>query len=230
MPTSGSSITVEQARQRLGIAPDTPASELQGAFRRAMAAARGPDDHVPPDRFRELIDAYRVLRHQGQDPHPAERRYDTWPSQIELTPYEAIVGGPKVGRLPTGRPFETRLPPGLRHLDVIWVWGWLLQVRIDEGDELAVRGDDVWITVRRPRAGVEPGMRLSLDTPTGPFSFRLTQENIDAGLARAPGFGLPARKGHPQGDLYIRLVLEDRPLKPAEVLRKFTKAKLTKAA
>lgn len=224
MPSSVPGISIEQACERLGVSADLPASELQGAFRRAMTAGRGPDDHVPPERFRELLEAYRVLRHRGDQTPPDERRFDSWPSYIELTPEEALVGGPKVGRLPTGRPFETRLPPGLRDGDVIWVWGWLLQVRIDEGDDLSVRGDDVWITVRRPRAGVEAGMRLTFDTPAGPFSFRLTQEAIDAGLARAPGFGLPARKKHLKGDLYIRLVLEDRPLNPAEKLRKLTKA------
>ena len=112
----------------------------------------------------------------------------------------------------------------LRHGDVIWVWGWLLQVVIDEGDAVAVRGDDVWITVRRSKDAIKAGMRLALDTPTGPFSFRLSQEAIDAGLARAPGFGPPARKSHPKGDLYVRLVLENRPLNPVEMLKKFRKA------
>lgn len=217
-------ISVEQARKSLGLNPDFQPGELQGAFQRAMSEARGQGDSVPPDRFREILDAYRTLGARGQAGDPAERRFETWPSHIDLTPEEAVLGGMKVGRLPTGRPFETRLPPGLRAGDVIWVWGWLLQVRIDEGQDLAVRGDDIWINVHRPRAALSPGMRLSLDTPTGPFSFRLSQEAIDAGLARAPGYGLPARKRHPKGDLYIRLVIEDRRLNPAEMLRKLTKA------
>jgi DnaJ-class molecular chaperone len=143
-----------------------------------------------------------------------------------LTPAEAITGGRKVGRLPTGRPFETRLPPGLRDGDVIWVWGWLLQVRIIQtDDDLSVRGHDIWITIHRTRGSLKAGARVALETPTGPFSFRLSQEALDACLARAPGFGLPARKGHPKGDLYVRFVLEeDRTLNPAKLLKKLTKA------
>jgi len=216
--------SVEQACRCLGLAPDAPASELQGAFQRALAEARGQGERVPAERFREILDAYSTLSRRGPATEPSERRFETWPSHIDLTPEEAILGGMKVGRLPAGRPFETRLPPGLRAGDVIWVWGWLLQVRIDEGADLAVRGDDIWITVHRPRGALQAGARLSLETPGGPFSFRLSQEAIDAGLARAPGFGLPARKRHPQGDLYIKLDIEDRRLNPAELLRKLTKA------
>ncbi len=216
--------SVEQACESLGLSREFSPGELQGAFQRAVAEARGQGESVPPERFREILDAYKTLGAHSRAADPAQRRFETWPSHIELTPEEAVLGGLKVGRLPTGRSFETRLPPGLRSGDVIWVWGWLLQVRIDEGDDLAVRGDDIWINVHRPRGALCAGMRLSLDTPTGPFSFRLTQEAIDAGLARAPGFGLPARKQHVQGDLYLRLVIEDRPLNPAEKLRKLTKA------
>lgn len=214
---------LENACAVLGLTVDSPAGELQGAFQRALATARGRDGQVPPEQFREILEAYRILGSRAR-PAAEERHYETWPSHIELTPAEAITGGMKVGRLPTGRPFETKLPAGLRNGDVIWVWGWLLQVKIDEGDDLVVSGDDVWITVRRARASLAPGMRLALDLPTGPFSFRLTQEAIDAGLARAPGFGLPARKKRPQGDLYVRLLLEDRRLNPAEMFRKLTKA------
>ena len=216
--------SVEEACACLGLAPDAPVSELQGAFHRALAAARADSEGAPGERYRQVLDAYRILRNRPDAPPPEDRRFEDWPSHIEITPAEAITGGMKVGRLPTGRPFETRLPPGLRDGDVIWVWGWLLQVRIDEGEDLAVRGNDIWITLRRPRAGVAAGMRLSLQTPAGPFSFKLSREAIEAGLARAPGFGMPARKQHPKGDLYVKLVLEDRPLKPTEVLKKLTKA------
>lgn len=214
---------LENACAVLGLTADSPAGELQGAFQRALANARGTGGHVPPEQFREILEAYRILGSRDRG-GAEERHYQNWPSHIELTPEEAILGGAKVGRLPTGRPFETKLPPGLRNGDVVWVWGWLLQVKIDEGEDLVVSGDDVWVTVRRARASLAPGMRLALDLPTGPFSFRLTQESIEAGLARAPGYGLPARKKRPQGDLYIKLVLEDRRLNPAEMFKKLTKA------
>jgi len=224
MLRSAPPLTIEQACARLGLDSEAPAGELQGAFQRALKAARGAGEHVPAQHYREVLDAYRTLRMRAQSTPPEERRFEDWPSHLELTPAEAVTGGMKVGRLPTGRPFETRLPPGLRHGDVIWVWGWLLQVRIDEGEDLAVRGDDIWITTRRPRSSVRAGMRISVDTPLGPFSFRLSPEAIQVGLARAPGFGLPARKGRPQGDLYVRLVLEDRGMNAGEMFKRLTKA------
>src|SRR5665213_3366352 len=99
MPFQGTELTIAQARQRLGLDADTPLSELQGAFQRALKASRGSDEHVSADQYREILDAYRVLRETaptGGD----DRRFETWPSQIELTPAEAITGGMKVGRLP----------------------------------------------------------------------------------------------------------------------------------
>lgn len=197
-------LSIREARRRLGLAEDAPLSELQGAFQQALKTARGSQEHVTADVYRELLEAYRVLR--GEDPEA--RKPGAWPSRIELTPAEAIAGGMKAGRLPTGRPFETRLPAALREGDLVWVWGWLLQVKIDEGGELAVRGNDVWIVARKHPSDLKPGGRIGVETPTGPVTFRLSEEAIAAGLVRAPGFGLPPSRGHAQGDLYVRLVAD----------------------
>ena len=215
-------LTIAQARRRLGLEADTPLSELQGAFQRAIKASRGPDEHVPPDAYREILDAYRVLRGTAGDSQPGDdaRRHEDWPSHIELTPAEAILGGMKVGRLPTGRPFETKLPAALRDGDLVWVWGWLLQVRIDAGEELAVRGDDIWITVRKHPSQLKAGGRIAVETPLTPCSFGLSAEAVAAGLVRAPGFGLPPSRGHAQGDLYVRLIADKRIGGPVELLKR----------
>lgn len=221
MQTPPSELSIEEACARLGLTPDAPASALQGAFQQALRVARGNADHVSPLRYREILDAYRTLRMRS--PCGTERRFADWPSHIALTPAEAIAGGTKLGRLPTGRPFETRLPPSLRDGDLVWVAGWLLQVRIDEGDELAVRGNDVWITSHKHPSVLRPGSRIQVETPIGPCSFRLSQEAIDVGLVRAPGHGLPPSRGHAQGDLYVRLVADSRAsISPAELLKRFT--------
>jgi hypothetical protein len=212
--------SIAQARRRLGLDADAPMSELQGAFQRSLTASRGPDDHVPPELYREILDAYRTLRNADPAVVGDDRRFEVWPSQIELTPAEAIIGGPKVGRLPTGRPFETKIPPALRNGDLVWVWGWLLQVRIDEGDALAVRGDDIWITSVKHPSQLKPGARITVESPQGPCSFRLSAEAIEAGLVRAPGFGLPPSRGHAQGDLYVRLVADRRAGGAAELLQR----------
>ena len=214
--------TVAEARQRLGLSADAPLSDLQGAFQQALKNARGGGEHVPADIYRDILDAYRVLRNAAPAAQGDDRRFEVWPSQIELTPAEAITGGMKVGRLPTGRPFETKIPPALRDGDLVWVWGWLLQVRIDEGEALAVRGDDIWITARKHPSQLKPGARIAVETPLGPCSFRLSPEAVEAGLVRAPGLGLPPSRGHALGDLYVRLVADRKAGVAAELIKRFT--------
>jgi len=204
-----------EACARLGLDPERPdlRASLQGAFQRALKAAREGGVSLPPAHYSELLEAYRRLRDDCAPTDPAERRFEDWPSHIELTPQEAITGGAKTGRLLTGRPFTTRLPPGLRDGDVVWVWGWLIQVRIDpaqqfEGQALSVRGDDIWITARKPESMLRPGARVSVETPMGPWSFRLSEDAVNRRLVRVPGAGLPAARHHAAGDLYVRFEAE----------------------
>jgi curved DNA-binding protein len=205
-----SEMDFETACARLGLDrahPDLKA-ELQGAFQRALKEAREGDVALPAAHYRELLQAYRTLRDYCPPTDPAERRFEDWPTHIELTPEEAILGGMKTGRLLTGRPFTTKLPPGLRDGDLVWVWGWLIQVKIDGGEDLAVRGDDVWVTSRKSVSALKAGARVTVDTPMGPWSFRLSEEAIERKLVRVPGAGLPAARHHKPGDLYVRFEAE----------------------
>ena len=206
----GPNLNLEAARARLGLTLDDGPAELQGAFHRTVEAAR-VNPNLPQGVFREILEAYRLLRnHFAEAVGPDTRRFDYWPSTLELTAAEAVTGGAKTGRLPTGRPFTTRLPPGLRDGDLAWVHGWLLQVRIDQDPDLEIRGGDLWITARRNSSELKAGNRITVETPAGPWSFRLSAESIEACLARVPGAGLAASRGRPAGDLYIRFVVDER--------------------
>jgi hypothetical protein len=222
MSTLDTELTVAEARQRLGLGAEAPLSELQGAFQQALKTARGGSEHVSADQYREILESYVVLRNAAPTLPTDDRRFEVWPSQIELTPAEAITGGMKVGRLPTGRPFETKIPPALRDGDLVWVWGWLLQAKIDDGQDLAVRGDDIWITAHTHPSQLKPGARIAVETPLGPVSFRLSPEAVAAGLVRAPALGLPPSRGHAQGDLYVRLISDKRAGVAAELMKRFT--------
>jgi curved DNA-binding protein len=208
--TKASTLSFKEACARLGLDPANPdlRANLQGAFQRSLQEARVGDILAPPAHYRELLEAYRRLRAACAPADPTERRFHDWPSHIELTPEEAIRGGLKTGRLLTGRPFTTKLPPGLRDGDVVWVWGWLIQVRIDAGGDLAVRGDDIWMTARKPESSLRPGARVSVETPMGAWSFRLSDEAVERRLVRVPGAGMPAARHHAAGDLYVRLEAE----------------------
>ena len=206
----GANLTLEAARETLGLTPSEGPADLQAAFHRTVEAAR-VNPNLPHGVFREILEAYRLLRnHFAESVGPDTRRFDYWPSTLEMTPAEAVVGGAKTGRLPTGRPFTTRLPAGLRDGDLAWVHGWLLQVRIDHDPDLEIQGGDLWITARRASAELKVGLRMTVETPAGPWSFKLSQECIDACLARVPGAGLAASRGRPAGDLYIRFVVDER--------------------
>jgi|GEM_PF-1928162 len=204
----GANLTLEAARARLGLAADAGPAELQGAFHRTVEQARA-DPSLPHGTFREILESYRVLRSHFADAAPESRRFDYWPSILELTPIEAILGGPNTGRLPIGRPYTTRLPPGLRDGDLAWVHGWLLQVRIDHDPSLEIRGGDLWLTARRRSADFKVDARVTVETPAGPWTFRLSPESVEARLARVPGAGLCASRGRPAGDLYIRFEIDD---------------------
>ncbi len=85
----------------------------------------------------------------------------------------------------------------------MWVWGWLLQVRIHEEPEIAVRQGDVWMAVRKAADELKPGARMQVSTPLGPWSFRLSEDAVRQRMVRVPGAGLPASRGRPAGDLYV---------------------------
>ena len=214
----GSNLNLEAARAMLGLSEADGPGELQGAFHRAVEAAR-VNPQLPHGVFRDLLEAYRLLRnHFAEAVGGDSRRFDYWPSTLELTAAEAVAGGAKTGRLPTGRPFTTRLPPGLRDGDLAWVHGWLLQARVDHDPDLEIRGADLWVTARRSPAEFKVGSRVTVETPAGPWTFRLSAESVQECLARVPGAGMCASRGRPAGDLYIRFVLDERVNRGAALL------------
>ncbi len=217
----GAGITIDEARARLGLTGDSAPGELQGAFHRAIEVARGSAECADAGQFAEVLEAYRVVRaylHLPED--VGGRRFDYWPTVIDLTPAEAMAGGMKTGRLLNGRPFETKLPPGLRDGDLVWVWGWLLQVRIHEEPEIAVRQGDVWMAVRKAADELRPGHRLQVSTPLGPWSFRLSEEAVRQRMVRVPGAGLPPSRGRPAGDLYVLFQVKQQRHGAAALLHK----------
>ncbi len=223
MPQSSNALTVKEACAKLGLDPQARdlLGGLQGAFQRAIRSARTADAEGVAEPYGELLDAYRFLRGLGPVEPPEDRKFEDWPSQILLTPVEAVTGGLKTGRLPTGRPFTTRLPPGLRDGDLVWVWGWLIQARIEAGADISIKGDDIWVTARKGESALKSGQRITVETPMGPWSFRLSDAAVEQMLVRVPGAGLPAARRHAAGDLYVRFEIDAEADKgPAALLRR----------
>ena len=200
-------MTARSARERLGVAPGADEHALRAAFREA-AKQNHPDRGGDPALFREIMDAYRLLRDQPLEPvafsltpvAPAAPAKLT----LEITPDLAVLGGDLTADAPDGRRLKIQLPPGLRPGDMVRAGRDAFEVVV-RGDGAIVRGDDLWITLK-----VEPGLlvdggRVTVTTPRGERTAWVSRKAAARALVRLPGEGLPAREHHRQGDLFVRL-------------------------
>lgn len=220
-------MTARQARERLGLKAGADAQTLRAAFREA--ARRTHPDRPGGDAaaFREVLDAYRLIRGQAATeplafiPAPATPRR----AVVELTPAVALLGGEAFVDTRLGRRLRLRLPAGLRPGQTVRAGEELFAVEIRGGD-LTVRGDDLWITVAVTPAVLGEGGRILVPTPTGERAVWVSRKAGERGLVRLPGEGLPATGARRQGDLFVRLTagppVADSPTKI--LLRRFAAA------
>lgn len=225
MTGDGRRMTARQARERLGIGPGADEHALRAAFREA-AKQNHPDRGGDPALFREIMDAYRLLRDEPlafslTPATPAAPDKLT----LEITPDLAVLGGDLTADAPGGRRLKIQLPPGLRPGDLVRAGRDAFEVVV-RGDGAIVRGDDLWITLK-----VEPGLlvdggRVTVTTPRGERTAWVSRKAAARALVRLPGEGLPAREHHRQGDLFVRLAAgAARAESPARVLlRQFAAA------
>ena len=91
----------------LGVPVGADEAALRQAFLQAVKANR-PDRGGDPERYRRIIEAYRRLR-----PPATQDELDVR-LEITLTAEQALAGGPKLVRLPTGRTVRVTLPAALK--------------------------------------------------------------------------------------------------------------------
>jgi curved DNA-binding protein len=241
--TSDEVKTIYQARAVLGLEAEATAESIRAAFNRAVKTAH-PDRGGDPARFRQVLDAYRLLS-ALVDPSPARERRQrprtpgpAWePAQraqpasgvVRITVAEAFLGADKDVRLPDGRQGRVKLKPGLRSGDVVRFGPGAedrLTVSVTPQEGLEVRGDDLWMTTPVSAAFLREGGRLEVVTPLGRRALWISRSSAARGLFRTPGEGLPASDTRPRGCLYLRLVqdetLSDSPAK--SLLRRFAAA------
>jgi curved DNA-binding protein len=80
-----------------------------------------------------------------------------------------------------------------------------LTVELQSGQDIMVRGDDLWISAVVPARALSAGGRVALETPIGRRIVWLSKKAGERGLVRLVGQGLPARGKRPQGHLFVRL-------------------------
>ncbi|HEY2357917.1 MAG TPA: DnaJ domain-containing protein [Phenylobacterium sp.] len=206
--SSGSPISLKTAREVLGVGPRVSASELRRAFREAAKQAHPDRPGGGADRFRQVVAAYHRLQalHTGPErivqppaPRPPE------PGVLEISPLMALRGGASERQLADGRRIRLRLPAGLRSGDTVRAGDAQMSVVVRGAPEMLVRGDDLWVSVSVAPRVLEEGGRVALETPLGRRIVWLTKKAGERKLVRLVGQGLPARGGHHQGHLFLRL-------------------------
>ncbi|MEI9964864.1 MAG: DnaJ C-terminal domain-containing protein [Caulobacteraceae bacterium] len=209
-------MTVSRARQVLGAAAGADAAALAQAYRRAVKTAH-PDRGGDAERLREVVDAHRLLKRIAESPlvmTPAVRAAAPRTLRMPITVAEALLGGERRLDVGDGRVVVLRLPPGLRHGEMLagLKAGQAgdapvrLSVAVVAEAGLTVRGHDLCIEQEAPAGSLRAGERLQIDTPRGPAPWVCPEGMQDGGVVRIRGEGLPARGRHPAGDLILTLV------------------------
>ena len=199
--------TTAAARELLGVGPLASAAEIRRAFREAAKLAHPDRDGGSAERFRQVTAAYHRLQHrpdgerivQRPAPRPAS------PGELGIGPALALAGGQADHRLADGRTLRLTLPAGLRSGDTVRADSEALRVVVRGEADMLVRGDDLWITVAVAPRTLSEGGRVALETPLGRRIVWVTKKAAERGLVRLQGQGLPARGGHAQGHLFVRL-------------------------
>jgi curved DNA-binding protein len=147
-------------------------------------------------------------------------------AHVELGPMIAIFGGEADAVMADGGRVRIRTPAGVRHGERLTVGDAKVAVRIRAQAGIQVRGSDVWVTAEVAAFLLDEGGRATLETPLGPKVLWISGKIAERRLVRLDGQGLPARGGHPQGSLFIRLAPDSgAPESPARAqLRKFAAA------
>jgi curved DNA-binding protein len=215
-------MSAREALGVLGLAAADP-RQLRRAYLAAVKAVHPDKPGGDAERLRRVIEAYEVLLSdpaptRAPKPRPASR-------SLQITPAEAVMGGPVSVPLEGGGQMEVRLPAGLRVGDLVVVSGITLNVSITAVDGAAIVGDHICLTVKVDKAILAGGGELEAPTPRGPLPLSVTPQDAARGLVRVAGGGLPERGRHPCGDLLIKLEAAPTPVfesRARVLLRRFT--------
>lgn len=208
MPRSAelSSLTHEDALDLLGLDASASPKAVKAAFRTAVKAARPDRVGGDAERFRRVIEAYKVL--QAQAPR-ASARPPAEP-EFEISVDEAFQGVARAVTLEGVGTLGVRLPVGMRTGDLVMLpaigrapLG--RRIRIVSEPGRAVVGDDLWLTVAADPRLIEDGGRLQVETPYGARFVWTPKGMPGSAMLKVRDCGLPARDGHPQGHAFVKL-------------------------
>ena len=226
---------IRRARDVLRVPIRHGPAELRRAFREAAKRAHPDRPGGDPERFRQVVEAFHVLRAAeigprgrriAQPPVVARPASAVGSTTLAISPLIAMTGGLAEHVLPDGRRIRLTLPAGLRAGDVVRAGGDALTVAVRGDGGMLVRGDDLWINVTVDPRLLAEGGRVALETPLGRRVVWITRKVGERGLVRLVGQGLPARGRWREGHLFLRLspVTGKADSAARTLLRRFTAA------
>lgn len=212
----------------LGLLEGADGEALKAAFRQAVKAARPDQAGGDAERFRQVIEAYRLLQTaERARPASVDCTLPEAPPILTLTPMQALTGA-TVGMEVGDRRLAIRVPAGVRTGDRLRLRDGhadrLAAVLIRPSGGLSAMGDDLFMAWPTPPRMLEDGGRIEIETHAGLRSAWVTPGLRAPARLCLPGLGLPARGGRPQGRLFVTLTPQsDAPSAAEDRLLRFTK-------
>lgn len=220
-----------EALSLLGLDGSADQEAVSRAFRAAAKAARPDQDGGDPDRFRRVIEAYRLLQARPlalPAPTPCPAPPPEPQPVLVLTPMQAIGGGSVEVKV-KGRRLLVHAPPGLRTGDHVRLrrrggGTSLLPVLIRPADGLSVLGGDLFMRWSVAARAMRDGGRIEIETHAGPRTAWLVPDMVEPVRLRLKGLGLPARGGRAAGHLFVTLeASSDLPSAAEDLLLRFSR-------
>ena len=222
-------LSPHEAFALLGLEGPADPETTAGAFRTAIKAARPDLPDGDEARFRQVIEAYQLVRALAQrpalSPPPPVRPAEPPPPIIRLTPMEALGGACKTVRAPGAGTLRVMVPPGLRTGELVRLrragpgrTDLCLPVLIGEADGMWAVGDDLYMTAPVDPRVLRDGGRIEIDTHAGPQSGWVVAGMARPVRLRLRDLGLPARGSRRQGHLFVTLRAEEVCPSPAKDL------------
>jgi curved DNA-binding protein len=203
-------MTPGEALALLDLRPGASPAALKAAFNAAAKAARPDFDGGDAERFRLVIEAYRLLEETGTRLAPAPRRAASTIPEFEISIDEAFAGVSRTVQVKGAKPMGVRLPPGMRSGDIVHRpgsgGGQGFRIKIVSEPNRAVLGCDLWITLPVDPHILEDGGRIEAETPYGKRNVWAPRGLPAEAMLRVKDCGLPPREGYPQGHAYLKLV------------------------
>jgi curved DNA-binding protein len=219
-------LNASEAYALLGLPGPAKPDVIKTAFKAAVKLARPDGEAGDEERFRQVIEAYRLLQRlqtaraalagpetdiQAAAPSPRAEAPATQAPVLEISIVEAMTGLARTIRLPGGRSAAVRLPAGLRNDERVRLKSrgpdgadLLMRVRIAAEPNRAIVADDLYLTVAVDARALSDGGRVEIETPTGVKSAWIPKGFPANGRLRLRGEGLPGRGEHLTGDLFVR--------------------------